>query len=135
MILSILSNHNTGTNGKIIITTAATTITVGLLLLAFAITLLLYVLIKRKKINDADCRQKFSDSDLSSYRRMNTDTAGSIEHITGCEIKNKHYIHTNTKKGKYLFPFPRKYENLQLQELGRFQQRTAQVHELSSDEV
>ena len=87
----------------------------GLLLLAFAI-ILLYIVLKRTKVINAVCRKKCDDTDLHVYRKMNTDGASSIEHTTGCDIKNKHYIHTRTKKEKSFLSFLRKYENLPLQQ-------------------
>ena len=96
----------------------------GLLLLAFAI-ILLYIVLKRRKVV---CRKKCDNTDLQVYRKMNTDGASSIEHTTGCEIKNKHYIHTRTKERKSFLSFLRKYENLPLQQsldtAAQYQQRS-----------
>ena len=106
----------TGSRNRNIAVATTMTAIVGLLLLAF--TTILCIVLKCRKINTtAVCTKKGDDSYRLAYRRVTTDTASSIEHTMGCEIKNKHYVHTRTKKRNSFLSFFRKYENLPLQSL------------------
>lgn len=104
----------TGSKNRNIAVATAMSAIVGLLLVSSTITFILCIVLKCRKIDTAVCMKKCDDSYQLAYRKVTTDTASSIEHTTGCEINNKHYVHTRTKKMKSFLSFLREYENLPL---------------------